>query len=411
MQAWPARAHGVRGTRSMGDPSGRFPWSGLLALAGAGFVTILTEALPAGLLTGIGADLGVSVGGAGQLVTLYAVGSLVAAIPLVTATRSWRRRPLLLLAVGGFTVVNLVTALSTSYALTLAARLGAGVFAGLVWALLAGHASRMVPRAWQGRAIAVAMAGTPLALSLGIPAGAVLGNAVGWRWAFVVMSLMSVGLLAWIRLAVPDFPGNATGPGRKLAQVLRLPGLRSVLALTLLYVLAHNLLYTYIAPWLDYLHSAVRVDTALLVFGVAALGGILVTGMLVDRWLAVLTLASIGLFAVAALAAGLFGRSPVVLAVCIAAWGLAFGGTATLFQTASARAAGDAADLAQSMIVTVWNAGIAGGGLLGAALMPRLGAGALPWAVLGLLLVAAACATRRFQGRERAPRHAPAPAP
>lgn len=43
--------------------------------------------------------------------------------------------------------------------------------------------------------------------------------------------------------------------------------LRPVLALTLLYVLAHNLLYTYIVPWLASLRSGVRVDTALLVFG------------------------------------------------------------------------------------------------------------------------------------------------
>ena len=381
------------------EASHRFPWSGLLALAGAGFVTILTEALPAGLLGGIGADLGVSAGGAGQLVTLYAAGSLVAAIPLVTATQAWRRRPLLLLAIGGFTVVNLVTALSTSYALTLVARFGAGVFAGLVWALLAGHASRMVPPAWQGRAIAVAMVGTPLALSLGIPAGTVLGDAVGWRWAFGVMSLMSVALLAWVRRAVPDFAGRPGGTTPGLARVLRLPGLRSVLAVTLLYVLAHNLLYTYVAPWLGHLRAGLRVDVALLVFGLSALAGIWVTGLLVDRWLAVLVRASIGLFAAAALTAALFGGSPWVLPACIAAWGLAFGGTATLFQTASARAAGDSADVAQSMIVTVWNAGIAGGGLLGAALLPRLGAGALPWVVLAMLVAAWAFTTGLFRVR------------
>ncbi|WP_229722599.1 MFS transporter [Xylophilus rhododendri] len=372
---------------SRSTPPTRFPWWGLLALAGAGFITILSEALPAGLLPGIAADLGISVAQAGQLVTLYALGSLMAAIPLVRATQAWRRRPLLLLAIGGFSVVNLVTALSTSYALTLAARFGAGVFAGLLWALLAGHASRMVPAAWQGRAIAVAMVGTPLALSLGIPAGTLLGAAVGWRWAFGVMSLLSVLLFAWVRLGLPDFAGRAGGDGPGVVQALRLPGLRPILALTLLYVLAHNLLYTYVAPWLAHLQAGVRVDSALLAFGVAALGGIWLTGMLVDRWLQPLVWASIALFAAAALVAGLMGQSAVVLLACIACWGLAFGGTATLFQTASARAAGEAGDLAQSMLVTVWNAGMAGGGLLGALLLPRYGAGALPWAVLVLLVL------------------------
>ena len=366
----------------------RFPWPGLIALAAAGFVAILSEALPAGLLPAIAADLGISVGAAGQLVTLYALGSVLAAIPLVKATQAWRRRPLLLTAIGGFCVANVVTALSTSFVLTLVARLGAGVFSGLLWALLAGHASRMVSPGLQGRAIAVAMAGAPLALSLGIPAGTLLGGLVGWRWSFGVMSLLAAVLFAWVRLGVPDFPGKPSGTAQGVGHVLRLPGFRPVLALTMLYVLAHNMLYTYIAPWLSYLQSGVRVDMALLVFGLAALGGISLTGILVDRWLTLLIRMSIALFGAAAMVAALMGQSAFVLLACLAFWGLAFGGTATLFQTASARAAGEASDLAQSMLVTVWNAGMAGGGLLGAALLPSFGAAALPWAVLALLAAA-----------------------
>jgi predicted MFS family arabinose efflux permease len=383
----------------------RFPWTGLLALAAAGFVAILGEALPAGLLPAIATDLGISVGAAGQLVTLYALGSVLAAIPLVNATQTWRRRPLLLVAIGGFCVVNVVTALSTSFALTLVARFGAGVLSGLLWALLAGHASRMVSPSLQGRALAVAMVGTPLALSIGIPAGTLLGGLVGWRWSFGVMSLLAAALLAWVRLGVPDFPGKPSGTAQGVGQVLRLPGLRRVLTLTVLYVLAHNMLYTYIAPWLAYLQSGVRVDVALLVFGLAALGGIWLTGVFVDRWLTLLIRLSIVMFGAAALVAGLRGHSAGVLVVCIAFWGLAFGGTATLFQTASARAAGGAPDLAQSMLVTVWNAGMAGSGLIGAALLSSLGAAALPWAVLALL--AAACLAAAVL-RDNTPRRAPA---
>lgn len=62
--------------------------------------------------------------------------------------------------------------------------------------------------------------------------------------------------------------------------------------------------------------------------------------------------------------------------------------TPTLFQTASAQAAGEAADVAQSMIVTAWNIAIAGGGLFGGMLLDKVGAASLPWALLGLLAVA-----------------------
>jgi predicted MFS family arabinose efflux permease len=369
-------------------PEAGLPLLGLLALAAAGFITVLTEAMPAGLLPQIGASLGVTPALVGQLVTVYAIGSLVAAIPLVAFTRSWRRRPLLLLAIGGFAIVNTVTALSHDYALTLVARFFAGVFAGLLWALLAGQAARMVAPSMQGRAIAVAMLGAPLALSLGIPAGTLLGNGVGWRPAFLIMSALSVLLLGWVRWQVPDFPGQAAGRQRGVRRVFLLPGVRPVLAVMLAFVLAHNILYTYIAPFLAHAGLGARVDLVLLVFGGASLAGIWVTGVLIDRWLRELVLAGTAAFAVAALLLGaLTGSQPVVF-VAVAVWGVAFGGAATLFQTASAQAAGDAADVAQSMVVTAWNIAIAGGGLIGGLLLQSRGAGALPWSLIVLLVPA-----------------------
>src|SRR5690606_36920966 len=108
-------------------------------------ITILTEALPAGLLPQISAGLRVSEAMAGQLVTAYALGSLMAAIPLTAATQRMRRRPLLLAAIAGFAVANTVTTLSSDYGVTMVARFLAGVSAGLLWALVAGYAARMVP--------------------------------------------------------------------------------------------------------------------------------------------------------------------------------------------------------------------------------------------------------------------------
>ena len=74
------------------DTRERLPLGALLALATAGFITVLTEAMPAGLLPQMSAGLNVSQALIGQLVTLYAVGSMLAAIPLTIATRGWRRR-------------------------------------------------------------------------------------------------------------------------------------------------------------------------------------------------------------------------------------------------------------------------------------------------------------------------------
>lgn len=362
------------------------PIAALLALAMAAFITILTEALPAGLLPQLAHGLQVSEAWVGQTVTIYAIGSLVAAIPLTAATRGLRRRPLLLMAIAGFVAANTVTAVSSSYPLTLLARFLAGVSAGLIWALLAGYAARMVPAHQRGRAIAIAMVGTPLALSLGVPAGTFLGQLVGWRMCFASMSGLAVLLLLWARVALPDFPGQAPGQRIALARVVRLPGVRPVLCVVLAFVLAHNLLYTYIAPFLAAAGMGARTDLVLLVFGMTSLLGIWCVGVLIDRHLRTLTLASTAVFGLAAAALGMAGDVPAVVYIAVAAWGIAFGGAATLFQTALANAAGDAADVAQSMLVTAWNSAIAGGGLVGGVLLQRYGAGAFAPALVVLLV-------------------------
>jgi len=139
--------------------SERLPVSGLLALAMTGFIAILSETLPAGLLDQIANGMHISQAMAGQWVTAYALGSLLTAIPLVTLTQGWYRRRALLLAILGFVLFNGLTALSGSNSLTLVLRFFTGAAAGLAWGLIAGHARRMVPAPLQGRAMALAMLG------------------------------------------------------------------------------------------------------------------------------------------------------------------------------------------------------------------------------------------------------------
>ncbi|WP_174869483.1 MFS transporter [Pectobacterium polaris] len=365
----------------------RLPVASLLALATAAFITILTEALPAGLLPQMAQGLAVSEAWVGQTVTIYAMGSLMAAIPLTAATQGVRRRPLLLSAIAGFAVANAITAFSGSYVLTMAARFLAGVSAGLLWALLAGYAARMVPEHQKGQAIAIAMVGTPLALSLGVPAGTFLGNVIGWRMCFGMMSVLAVVLMLWVRIQVPDFAGQSTGKRLSMGQVFTMAGVRPVLCAVLAFVLAHNILYTYIASFLAAVGMVAQTGLVLLVFGVASLVGIWIVGVLIDRYLRSLTLACSALFCLSVLALGVAGDVLAVVYAAVAVWGVAFGGAATLFQTALVRTAKGGTDVAQSMLVTAWNMAIAGGGIIGGVLLERLGVAAFSPVLLVLLLI------------------------
>ncbi|KPC33555.1 Major facilitator family transporter [Pseudomonas syringae pv. cilantro] len=380
---------------AMGKEQGeKLPLGALLALAMTGFICIVTETLPAGLLPEIGTGLGVSASFAGQMVTVYALGSLLAAIPLTIATQSWRRRTVLLLTIIGFLVFNSVTALSSDYWLTLVARFFAGVSAGLAWSLIAGYARRMVVPQLQGRALAIAMVGTPIALSLGVPLGTWLGGFMGWRMAFGLMSGMTLLLIVWVLVKVPDYPGQSSSQRMALRQVFFTPGVRSVLGVVFTWMLAHNILYTYVAPFVSGAGLASDVDWVLLTFGIAALAGIWVTGRLVDRHLRKTVLASLATFAAVSVFLGVFSGSAPAVYVGAFIWGLTFGGAATLLQTALADSAGGGADVALSMNVVVWNGAIAGGGLLGGVLLGHWGVAVFPWVLLVLLLLSLVIAFR-----------------
>ncbi|MEU6232159.1 MFS transporter [Kitasatospora sp. NPDC047058] len=361
------------------------PLPALLALATAVFVTALTETLPAGVLPAMGADLGVSESAMGQSVTIYAIGTAATAIPLTSATAGWRRKRLLVTAMAGFALANTVTALSGQYALTMAARFVAGVAAGLAWALLAGFARRLAPEHLQGKAIAIVMTGIPVALSLGVPAGTFLGRVLGWWVVFLLMTALAVIVVGWIAATVADAPGQRAAGRTPVLRALSVPGVVPVLFVTLVLVLAHTVLYAYVAPFLDGLGMGASTDVVLLVFGAASLLSIWITGVRIHRRLRALTVASVLLIALAATALAVLAGSPAAVYAAVALWGLGWGGAPTLLQTAAGRAGGDQADAVQAMLVTLWNAAMAAGGVVGGILLDRYGAGSFPWTVLALL--------------------------
>jgi predicted MFS family arabinose efflux permease len=292
---------------------------------------------------------------------------------------------LLLAVMAGFIIANTITALSDEYVLTMVSRFIAGVSGGLVWAMMASYARRMVPVAQHGKAIAVAMAGTPLALALGVPAGTALGQALGWRVSFLGMTVFGLVVLGWLTFTVPDFPGQHRQHRVSVTRTMQVRGVAPVLFVVLTVVLAHTILYTYIAAFLDGLGMADAVALVLFVFGTSSVASIFIVGTHIHRRLRSLTIVGTALFALGAILLATLTSSPAAVYVAAFMWGIGFGGMATLLQTALGDAAGAAADTAQALLVTLWNAALALGGLVGGLLLSGPGANSFPWAVLALL--------------------------
>lgn len=366
-------------------PEPRLPLHAMIILALAAFVTLLTEIMPAGLLSAISQGLHVSQAAGGQFITAFALGALLAALPSAAFTHASRRKPLLIAGLTGFVVVNGANACIDSLALALAMRFLAGCCGGLIWAMFAGYATRLAPANQRGRAIALAGSGVTLALVLGAPLSAMLGQFVGWRGAFAGLSAFSALLILWSLKFLPDAPGSAEGSHFSVASALRQPGVTANLALISTVVAAHSLLYVYIEPLLGPSGMSGRVDALLLVFGGGSVAGLFITGILIDRYLARLTLVSILLFVLAALILAFGLNHPLPVCMAIAIWGITIGGFAALTQSVMAHVAGRFMDTAQAMATTAWNLAVSCGGLLGGFLLTHGTIGTLPAGAVALL--------------------------
>jgi len=259
------------------------------------------------------------------------------------------------------------------------------VAAGLAWSLLAGYAARIAPPHLSGRAIAVALAGIPIALSLGVPGGTLLGDAFGWRVPFLVMSGVTVVLLGCILAVVPDLPGDDRLERPSARAAIAIPGVAPVLLVTLLFVVGHTALYAFVSPVLGHAGMGGSTGAVLLGFGLASMVGLWLVGAMIDRRLRAMTIIGTLIVAGAAMTLALAGQHRWLVYPAVAVWGLGWGGIPTLLQTAISTAGRSMTDVVQAMLVTVWNLATAAGGVVGGLLLAGLGAGGLPWAVPAIL--------------------------
>lgn len=345
-------------------------WVAVAAVAVAVFAVTTTEMMPVGVLPSIARDLHVSEGQAGLNVTLYGVlAGLLAPVATVLTGRI-HRRTLLLTILAVFTAGNALSACSHHYALFMVSRFTCGLIHGLMWAIVASVAIRLVADRDAVRATAVVFSGISLALVLGVPCGTFLGSIVGWRWAFAVLSGLCGVTLVFVRLLLPLLPSEQSLSFSDLMPLLRSERVRRVLIVTAAIVVGNYSAYTYVAPFLGEARgiNAGLIGVFLLCYGVAGVAGNFVSAALIDRFRTIRPVLA-GLTAVMTVGVLLLmvpTRSLVVIALWMGVWGAAYSALPVALQTlvlrVSDRRSGEATT---SLYVLVFNCAIAIGALVG----------------------------------------------
>ncbi|WP_051580437.1 MFS transporter [Pseudonocardia acaciae] len=372
----------------------------LAALFLAMFVMGTAELIVVGVLDLIAADFQVSIPSAGALVTVNALGLALGGPALTALTLRLDKRTILVGALALFVLANLVAVVTASYGLFLAARTVAGAVQGLSIAAAFGAGISVVPPERMGRAMSAVISGVSVSAALGVPAGTLVGQTLGWRGAFVAVVALAVVSLVAALVLVPSVPATGRGVGDQ-ARYAFAPRVLAALGLSFLVFAALFAAVTYIVPFLRDVTgvSGALVSVFLLAYGVATAIGSFGGGRFADRNAArTLTLGTIGV-AASLLALELFGTVAALVAPALLALGLFGMGMAPSLQYRVVSLAGPGGQLAQSLPASAINVGIAAGSAAGGVAVGAYSPAAAVVTGIGIavLAVAAALATGRLR--------------
>jgi len=405
--------HPIDGPTTLSPARIRFA---LLALALGGFGIGSTEFVAMGLLPNIAADLMPGLyaqspdeanAAAGWMISAYALGVVVGAPTIAAAAARWPRKRLLLALLTAFALGTLASALLPSFGLVLIARFIAALPHGAYFGIASLVAASLMGPGKRARGVALVLSGLTIANVIGVPAITWLGQAAGWRVAYVaVAGIFALTFLA-VALAVPWQAGDPHATMKRELKAFSRAQVWFALAIGAIGFGGLFSVYSYVAPLatnVTGLPEAV-VPLVLVMFGIGMTIGNLVGGRLADWSVRRSMYVFFGILAGALVLLAFTATNPVGLFAGVFLIG---GSSAALSPTIQARlmdVARDSQSIAAALNHSALNLGNWLGAFLGGiAIAGGLGYVAPIWiglvlTIAGVLLALATFALDRARGR------------
>lgn len=363
----------------------------LLALAVGAFAIGTTEFSPMGFLPEIARDLEISIPRAGMLISAYALGVMLGA-PLMTLWLSrYSKRKSLILLMAIFTIGNILATLAPNYLGLMGARIITSLNHGAFFGIGSVVAASVVAKDKQASAVAMMFMGLTIANIGGVPLATWIGQHIGWRMAFLGISLL--GLLTMFSLwkALPEGQSSQKPDVRQELQVLtRLPVVLALLT-TVMSAGAMFALYTYIAPSLQSFTQAspALITLMLVLIGVGFSIGNHLGGKFADLSLDKTLIGFLILLMLMMLLFPILASTAVGAGLALIIWGAAAFAVVPPLQMRVMSVAYDAPGLASSVNIGAFNFGNALGAIAGASVLNLgLSYSAVSFAGAGLSAVA-----------------------
>lgn len=366
-----------------------------------------SEFMLSGLLPPIADDMNVSIPRAGLLISAFAIGMVVGAPLLAVATLRLPRKTTLVTLISLFGLGQIAGALAPTYEILFASRVVSALACAGFWAVGAAVAIAMVPFTSRARAMGVMIGGLSIANVLGVPAGAFLGEHLGWRSAFWAVAAASAIALAGVVTLIPRIPLPDEKP--RLRRELSIYRDRQVwlsVAITALAAGGVFCAFSYLAPLLTDVSGldAGWVPSVLALFGIGALIGTTVGGRVADAHLFGVLLSGITASTVLLAALALFAPNPAATVVLTLLLGFSAFFTAPALNARMFNVAGAAPTLAGATTTAAFNVGNTGGPWLGGTVIDAdFGFASTAWAGAAMTIAALALVgiSLRLHGRSR----------
>jgi DHA1 family purine ribonucleoside efflux pump-like MFS transporter len=351
-------------------------WFAVLSMAATSFALVSAEFLPAGLLTPMARDLGISEGTAGQIVTATAsVGAITALLSNVLIGRLNRKAVLVglsALAIGS----NILAALAPDLWLLLLGRAGLGIALSGFWSLSVAIVARLVGANATGRGMAIVTLGVSLATIAAPSLGALISDWLGWRSAMTMTAGLAALAMLLQLLSLPTLPASRSNSLSDVFRLTRRRGVQLAMLAILLLMTGHFAGSVYVRPFLE---QVTQLETgpialALLGFGIASVIGNVAGGRMADASIRMALAVTAALMASAALALVLWGTYTGVAFTLVALWGVAFGMAPVVLPTNLSRSAPDALEAAGSLMVVSFQVAITIGAVFGGYVVDHYGA-------------------------------------
>ena len=371
------------------------------ALMLGNFVTGTAVLAPAGMLSELASDLGVSVRAAALLITFGAVVLCVGSPLTAWLTSRIERRALLGVTLAVLAVGNVVSAFAPDYVMLLIIRVITLAIASLYTPQAAGAVGLITPIEKRGSTMAYVFLGWSLAVAAGLPLVTFIASRYGWRAAhggIGAMAAVSFLLLVW------RLPGGLFGAPVEMKTWIDLARNRLIVLLllvTMLQMSGQFVIFTFMAPLLRQLTGAGpdAVGLVFAIYGIFGFIGLVIASRVVDArggystslLFTMLLLAGVSVWALGA-------GSLIAMTVAVMIWGLGFASTNSMQQVRLVSAAPVLATASIALNTSVLYVGQALGSAIGGMLYGRELLHAFGYVATGFiaLAVSVVLATRRM---------------